>query len=234
MNPCTVKGGSTHVTPERPIANLSEVQALVAAMPDRLRIVVQIATRCTLRCGELLGLQHRDIDMENQTVTIVLTRLTGAKGQQWIVKGPKSDAGRRTMTIPAAMIPALSAHLQNYVTEDPDSLVLTGVEGGSLYPHVLQKAWEGAKSRVGLPELHMHDLRHTGGTLVAPTGASQKGIKARLGTSSDRAALIYQHASVKRDRWVAAALDTLASKVPLDVLAKCSPNGESDDSASTQ
>ena len=48
------------------------------------------------------------------------------------------------------------------------------------------------------------------------------------------AALTYQHASVKRDRWVAAALDTLASEVPLDVLAKCSPNGESDDSASTQ
>ena len=46
------------------------------------------------------------IDIQNQTVTIVLTRLTGAKGQ-WIVKGPKSDAGRRTRTIPAAMIPAL-------------------------------------------------------------------------------------------------------------------------------
>ena len=80
----------------------------------------------------------------------------------------------------------------------------------------------------------MHDLRHTGGTLVASTGASQKEIEARPGTSSDRAALIYQHASVNRDRWIAAALDTLANEVPLAVLAKCSPNGGSDDSASAQ
>jgi hypothetical protein len=53
-----------------------------------------------------------------------------------------------------------------------------------------------------MPELHFHDLRHTGGTLSAATGATLKELMARLGHSSVRAAMIYQHAT--RDRAVAA------------------------------
>jgi integrase len=42
----------------------------------------------------------------------------------------------------------------------------------------------------GLPDLHFHDLRHTGGTLAAATGATLKEPLARLGHSSVRAAMI--------------------------------------------
>jgi hypothetical protein len=45
-----------------------------------------------------------------------------------------------------------------------------------------------------------------GGTLAAATGASLKELMARLGHSSTRAALIYQHASRDRDQAIARAL----------------------------
>ena len=48
--------------------------------------------------------------------------------------------------------------------------------------------------------MHFHDLRHVGGTLAAATGASLKELMARLGHSSTRAALMYQHASRDRDQ----------------------------------
>jgi integrase len=53
---------------------------------------------------------------------------------------------------------------------------------------------------------HKHDLRHTGGTLSAATGATLKELMARLGHSSVRAAMIYQHATSDRDKAIAKAL----------------------------
>jgi integrase len=57
------------------------------------------------------------------------------------------------------------------------------------------------------------NARHTGGTLAAATGATLKELMARLGHSSTRAALIYQHASRDRDQAIAAALGDLARQV---------------------
>jgi integrase len=54
--------------------------------------------------------------------------------------------------------------------------------------------------------VHFHDLRHTGNALAATTGASTKEPMARMGHSSVRAALIYQHASWSRDRQIADAI----------------------------
>ena len=69
--------------------------------------------------------------------------------------------------------------------------------------------WNKARLSVGLPNLHFHDLRHTGGTLSAATGASLKELMARLGHSSVRAAMIYQHATRDRDWAIARALGGL-------------------------
>jgi hypothetical protein len=49
-------------------------------------------------------------------------------------------------------------------------------------------------------------LRHPGNALAAATGASTKELMARMGHSSVRAALIYQHASRSRDKQIADAI----------------------------
>jgi len=58
-------------------------------------------------------------------------------------------------------------------------------------------------------DLHLHDLRHTGSTWSAQSGATLKEVMARIGHSSTRAAMIYQHATRERDQAIAAALDAL-------------------------
>jgi hypothetical protein len=52
-----------------------------------------------------------------------------------------------------------------------------------------------------------HDLRHTGNTLAAASGASTRELMHRMGHASMRAALIYQHATSERDREIAAGMD---------------------------
>ncbi|MFF3649751.1 hypothetical protein ACFYXV_13995 [Streptomyces sp. NPDC002181] len=63
--------------------------------------------------------------------------------------------------------------------------------------------------KAGNRGLHFHDLRHTGNTLAGSTGASTRGLMARMGHSTARAALIYQDAGADRDRFLADALSKL-------------------------
>ena len=55
-----------------------------------------------------------------------------------------------------------------------------------------------------------HDLRHTGATLAAATGATLADLMARIGHSTPAMALRYQHAVEGRDQQIAAALSGFA------------------------
>ena len=45
---------------------------------------------------------------------------------------PKSAAGLRTVTVPAAVAEQLRGHLDEFVGADPDAWLFTGVKGGPL------------------------------------------------------------------------------------------------------
>jgi integrase len=88
------------------------------------------------------------------------------------------------------------------------ALVFPGPTGAPLWRGNFNKLvrWKEATTAIGAPELHLHDLRHTGNTLAAQTGASLRDLMARMGHDSTAAAIIYQHASQKADRAIEDAL----------------------------
>lgn len=70
--------------------------------------------------------------------------------------------------------------------------------------------WVSARKAAGVTsELHFHDLRHTGNTLASTAGASTRELMTRMGHSSSRAALIYQHMTSDRDRAIADRLGAM-------------------------
>jgi len=77
---------------------------------------------------------------------------------------------------------------------------------------------------MGLPSLHVHDLRHTGNTLAADMGVSLRNLMARMGHDNERAALIYQHKSATADRQIADGLDAL-------LRARQAERGDDDDTS---
>jgi integrase len=209
-SPCRVEGAGTEQADERPIATLAEVGMMVEAMLPRFRTIVLLAAWCQLRKGELCGLRRRDIDLERATLTVV-QNLQQLRDGRLLIKEPKSAAGRRTVVIPSHILPAVRDHLATFTRSDPDALVFTGEKGGLLRPHVLQKHWARARLAAGRPDLHLHDLRHTGNTWAAATGASTRELMARMGHGTPDAALRYQHATEDRDRVIAEALAGLAT-----------------------
>jgi len=123
-----------------------------------------------------------------------------------IVDTPKSRAGRRVVAFPREIVPELRWHLERFAEPGDDGLLFVGPKGGRLRRSNFRDLWVRARERAGVPELHLHDLRHTGNTMAAATGASLRELMERMGHSSTRAALIYQHASRERDEMIASAL----------------------------
>ena len=65
-----------------------------------------------------------------------------------------------------------------------------------------------AVEALGMPGLHVHDLRHTGNQFAANSGAGLRDLMARMGHDSERAAMIYQHEARGADRSITNAIDT--------------------------
>ena len=96
-------------------------------------------------------------------------------------------------------------------SEKDGGLVFVGPLGGRLRRSNFRRFWYKARDAVDLPELHFHDLRHTGNTMAAAQGASLRELMERMGHSSTRAALIYLHATQERDQAIAAGMGKLLS-----------------------
>lgn len=212
-NPCRVEGGGTvarHSTTKP--ATLAELAAIREAMPDRLRLAVDLSAWCALRFGELTELRRGDVDAKAGTVTVArgVTRVTG---QARVVGDPKTAAGRRVVAIPPHVLPAVREHLAAHVSASRSALLFpSGLDPARhLAPSALYRWWYPAREAAGRPDLRWHDLRHTGATLAAVAGATLADLQARLGHSTVSAAMRYQHAAAGRDQVIAAALSDLAT-----------------------
>lgn len=207
-NPCCIPGAGQERSPERPLVEPADVLRLADAIEPRFRSLVLLAAVGGLRVGELLGLQRRHVDLAEATVRVEHQAIELIDGTR-IITGPKTDAGRRTVAIPEFVSVSVSEHLERFTAADPDAWVFVGERGNPTRRITLQRSWTAAREATGMTHITLHDLRHAGATLAAWTGASTKELMARLGHSTPRAALRYQHAAQHRDREIADRLGEL-------------------------
>jgi integrase len=212
VNPCTIKGAGVERSAERTVATMDQVYALADAIEPRFRALVLLAAFSGLRFGELSALSRRRVDLGAGTITVNESAAELQDGTR-LVGDPKTDKSRRTVNVPAQVAEVLTEHLERYVGPEADALVFTGEFGAPIRRGNFHRVWSKARDAAGVGDaLHFHDLRHTGNTLAAATGASTAELMARMGHASPRAALIYQHATADRDRAIAEALGKMISE----------------------
>lgn len=203
-NPCRIKGAGSERSPERPTVRVEEVYVISRSVRAWFSALVLLAAFTGLRWGELIALRRRHLDLDGDCVVKVRGSVSEVDGK--FVEGPpKSAAGRRDVAIPDVIVPELRKHLDEWSAPGPDGRVFVGPRGGIPRRTNFQATWREAIEKAGVPGLHFHDLRHTGNMLAAES-ASLRELMARMGHSSTRAALIYQHASRERERAIAAAI----------------------------
>jgi len=178
-------------------------------MPERLRLAIDLALWCQLRKAEVLGLQRQDVNLVDELVRVERSRTFLTSGQA-VLKTPKTAAGRRELTLPSNISAPLSEHLASFVPDLPEAFVLCNADGSPISQASLQRAWTKARNVIGRHDLHFHDLRHSGLTFAAATGATTAELMHRAGHVTADAALRYQHASRDRDRVLADRLSRLS------------------------
>ena len=207
-NPCRIRSAGDENPAERPTLSVEQVQALAMLMPPRFSAFVLVTTYGCLRWGEITALTRRDVDLDTGTVSVRTAYVERATGALELGL-PKSRASVRPVVLPLPVVELLRAHLAAYVADEPDALVFTGPSGRPLRRSNFNKQvrWELARATLGVPNLHLHDLRHTGNTLAAATpGTSTRDLMERMGHDTMRAALIYQHSTRDAGRRIADAL----------------------------
>jgi integrase len=219
-NPCVLKGASVDRSGERPVASIPEVLTLAGAVGPRYRALVLTATLTGLRLGELLALRRRHVDLLHALITVTEQLHELADGRQ-VFGPPKSAAGLRTVAIPTPLVAELDSHLAEFSDDGVDGFVFTAPGGGPIRrSNFRSRVWLPAVEAAGLDGFRFHDLRHSGNTLAAATGASTRELMARMGHSSPRAALIYQHATRERDQAIATALGELLDRAQPERVAQ--------------
>lgn len=196
---------------ERQVATPGEIAGLAAAMPPGCRLAVLLAAWCSMRQGEVLGLQRRDIvGLDNGEVTIQIKRQSNAKlGGEYT--DLKTKAGRRNVAVPAALVPVIKDHLLRHTGVAEDAPLFHPLSNNTtpLHHNTLRNWWNKAREEVNLPWLRFHDLRHTGLTIYAQQGATLAELLERGGHADVEVALKYQHATAVRDRALTDQMNTL-------------------------
>lgn len=212
-NPCRIKGAGQDTSPERTTLTIDQVFKLADAIRPRFRLLVLLGAFTSLRFGEFAALRRRDVDLVGGEIRVHRSQAE-LKGGRTLIKGPKSEAGKRRVSVPSVVMADLRRHVETYSEAGPDGLVFVGAEGGRLRRRNFHRLWTKALEDVGLDgeDIHFHDLRHTGNELAANAGATTKDLMARMGHSTMRAALIYQHASRTRDQRIADAISANVRK----------------------
>ncbi len=211
------------------VAAPEQVEALYEAVPQPWAIMVLFAAWCQLRRGECLGLQRRDIEWHpDGTATLHVRRQLSANSGDYTGK-LKSDAGKRSLSIPAIMHKRLDEHLRENVAPEAKAPLVPAHARGSVPLSNTRWGymWMDARDSVaGLaPRFRFHDLRHTGLTIFAQEGATLAELMRRGGHSDIRVVLRYQHATMARDRELA---DRMSKRAAARIAEAMSPQDEPD------
>jgi integrase len=165
VNPCKTltradkpKGGDKR---EKMIASPEELDAIIASVGRRawMADVIEVALALALRLGETCALNWRDVDFENNLITVArsVSKKNGSVGPT------KNGKAETILLTPSARKVLARMHLAAGRPESgPVFASLGQVEGGYRHPSTVERGFADALRRSGVEKrLSMHCLRHT-------------------------------------------------------------------------
>lgn len=197
----------------------SEIETLMHLLqsePISWRMMFTLALAAGLRKGELLGLEWKDVDFENQQIYIHQTIVFTNKGPH--IKTTKTKKSKRYVTLPQSVMNELKAYRKHWAkeklqkgdvwVEKEREWLFHAFDGTHMYPTSPSKRWKQFIDRHGFKYIRLHDLRHTSASLLIAQGVHAKIISERLGHSDIAVTMnTYGHAFKSADRAAADKLD---------------------------
>ncbi|MCD8051909.1 MAG: site-specific integrase [Clostridiales bacterium] len=165
-------------------------------MPLIYTTIIRVLADTGIRRGECAAIQWTDIDWESGSINID-KQLVQAKGEGYHLANTKTGKPRTVYLSKEGL------HLlQRLRQEQMDvclcvyAFVWDPLVGKPISPNTVTEKVESLGSRIGIPGLHPHTLRHTWASLAVQSGADVASVAAALGHSKPTMTLTrYTHAS---------------------------------------
>lgn len=143
-----------------------------------------------LRRGEALGLAWAGVDLEEGRLTIrqALHRVDG----QLRLDPVKTDASIAVLPLPTSLVSILRRHRKQQLQERfaagsrwrETGLVFTTAHGGFIEPRNANRMFHNLCEKADVPQLRVHDLRHSCATLLFTMGVQPATVQRILRHSS--------------------------------------------------
>lgn len=163
-----------------------------------------------MRSGECLALQWKDIDFNDQTITITKTTAYNPGKKETTINTPKTKKSKRVISIDDVTLSVLKKwRLQQqkrllkfgFNTNNSQQFLFTNPETNKYYPSHVATSWLGTVYRnfPDMKKITAHGFRHTHASLLFESGANIKEVQERLGHSTSKMTLdIYTHVTQNR------------------------------------
>jgi integrase len=186
---------------ERPILNAEQARALIeGTRDDRYHALYVLAVTTGMRSAELLGLTWDDLDL-SVTPTVTVAHTLVRIDRTWKLGAPKTDKSRRTIPLTPVAVDALREHRKRQLAErmaaghpGSEGLVFTTPSGKPVWGSNILPMLRAHLTRLGLPKVGLHDLRHSAATVLFAQGIPLEVISDMLGHATTRITSdLYRH-----------------------------------------
>ena len=195
--------------------NPSEIDTMLALFIGNVaELPVNLCAVYGFRRSEVLGLKWEHIDFENRTITVTETLQQGVNGDY--VDTPKTNSSYRTLPMTDSVYKLLKGqkHRQErlqgalgagYIQND---YVCTWPDGNVISPNYLTRTFHNVIVKSSLPNIRLHDLRHSAASNLLNMGFSIVQVQQWLGHGSASTTLnFYAHVDKNSKLDMAAAME---------------------------
>jgi integrase len=158
---------------------------------DRLHALWQLLALTGMRRSEACGLRWCDCDLEQGRIAVRRTLVPIA--HTVLVSEPKTARGKRSIALDERTVAVLKAHAARQLAEREcakewieTGLVFTRTDGQALPPNSVSRWFVRSVKQAKLPEIRLHDLRHSHATLALQAGIHPGHLLARDPSAAGR------------------------------------------------
>lgn len=191
---------------------LEELLSLFSGNP--VELPVKLCAVYGFRRSEVLGLKWSSIDFSNRTITVSETLQQHTGGDY--TDSTKTDSSYRTLPMTDSVYDLLTAQkagqeqrqkvMGNYYEQS--DYVCTWPDGKIISPNYLTRTFHSVVSRSSLPQIRLHDLRHSAASNLLNMGFSVVQVADWLGHESPNTTLkFYSHVSATSKKEIASTLN---------------------------
>jgi integrase len=166
----------------------------------QFEVVINLFLAAGLRSGELVGLHWEDVNLDTG---VIYVRHTLAKvGGVFTLQPTKTTKSNRRIKLPPYIVGLLTEHKRRQTETIANSAgifnhcgaVFTNQTGGYLSAATIAGQLKRICKAAGLPDIHLHTLRHTHASLLINSDIAAKVVADRLGHADTKTTLnIYTH-----------------------------------------